>query len=110
MTLYWRNQAVIDAGIVPKLIKFLGRDDNQHLQFEALWTLTNIASGNSQQTMTVVQAGAVPIVVHLFNSTNEDVREQAAWFLGNVAGDGPRMRVQGRRDHDTNRRIHRADS
>ena len=69
---------MIDAGCVPTLVGFLDFDDDPKLQLEAGWALTNIASGTSAQTDTVIDAGALPCFVRLLKiSSSPQVREQA---------------------------------
>ena len=79
--------AVIATGVVPRFVQLLGLDASPKLQFEACWALTNIASGTSQNTRTVIDADAVPQLVRLLDSPDADVRGQSVWALGNIAGD-----------------------
>jgi importin subunit alpha-1 len=80
---------VIATGVVPKLVSFLTEqyDDNPDLQFNASWSLTNIASGTSTHTKIVVDANAIPHFIRLLKSPNDDVREQQMWALGNICSD-----------------------
>jgi hypothetical protein len=83
---------IIDANMLPVLVNCLNYDEQPSLQFEAAWALTNIASGTTAQTQSVVLAGAVPHFLRLLHSPHQNVCEQAVWALGNIIGDGPQCR------------------
>jgi len=84
--------AVIEAGGVADAVRHMTDTGRPRLQFEALWIVTNVASGSTEQTQAVVDAGAVPVLVRLLSSPVADIREQAAWCIGNIAGDSPALR------------------
>jgi hypothetical protein len=85
-------QPVIDANLVPRLINFMQRDDEPHLQLEAAWALTNVASGTTQQTQSIIDKGGIPHFIRLLRSKRPEVAEQAIWAIGNIAGDSPQFR------------------
>jgi importin subunit alpha-1 len=85
-------QQVIDTGIIPRLVQMLSNTDDETLQFEAAWTLTNVASGTTEHTKTIIHHGAIQAFIALLASPNPEVKEQAVWALGNIAGDSPQFR------------------
>jgi len=85
-------QQVIDAGVVPRFIEFLQEDKRPNLQHDTAWALTNIVCGTNENTRFVVDCGAVPFLVELITSPNDEVREQVVWALANISADCPAFR------------------
>ena len=80
-------QMVIDHNIVPKLVNYMRNPDEPHMQIEATWCITNMASGTTQQTASLVEKGVIPIMAAQLKSQNVTLVEQAIWGVGNIAGD-----------------------
>jgi hypothetical protein len=82
----------IAYGALPPLVSFLSDDHDTSMQFEAAWSLTNVASGSHAQTMAVVQHEAHVELVRLLSSQASNVAEQSIWAVGNISGDSPVLR------------------
>ena len=77
----------VKAGTVPKLLRFMNMEGESDLQFESLWALTNILSGDSNHVKVVIEEGAMPYILNLVQHKLQNIRSQALWALGNIAGD-----------------------
>ena len=69
---------MVEKNWTPRLIKWLRLRDRPTLQVEALWALTNIAAGATDNTSVLLQNGVIPTLVSLLDSSNEEVPSPAA--------------------------------
>ncbi|KAI1694020.1 armadillo/beta-catenin-like repeat domain-containing protein [Ditylenchus destructor] len=84
-------QEMVDSGLVVALVKGLDVEDEK-VQFECAWALTNIVSGTSAQTLAVVKAGATQPLLQLAASPSLKLAEQAIWAIANIVGDSTELR------------------
>jgi hypothetical protein len=74
------------AGLVPRLVQFLGHDCSE-LQFEAAGALACFAAnadGRATYADAVFCAGGAPALVQLIRAGDDDTCEQALWALGSL--------------------------
>nr|CAD2125595.1 unnamed protein product [Meloidogyne enterolobii] len=82
---------IIQSGFPLALVQALSVQDEK-VQFEAAWAITNIVSGNSRQTAAMVDAGVITPLLHIISISSLKLAEQALWAIANIAGDSVRMR------------------
>lgn len=77
---------VVQSGIIPILLKNLKIADRQ-LQFESLWSLTNISAGTTNNCKAIILADTLSCISPFLMSEHEEIRDQSLWCIGNLAGD-----------------------
>ncbi|GKY92127.1 hypothetical protein MPSEU_000184100 [Mayamaea pseudoterrestris] len=82
---------MVKMDIVPHLVRFLSMTKHADIVFEAEWTLTNITD-TKLASVVVKQPGAVHCLAKNLGHEDTSVSLQAAWCLGNIAGDKPEYR------------------
>ena len=80
---------IIDYDVVPILLSFFNKKNNEKLQFEAAWAVTNLCSSNNDGICEYVcKCNAIEAFGHLLKTTKHfEIMEQAVWGLGNIAGE-----------------------
>lgn len=60
-------QRIVDAQLVPVLIKLMDQSECMQLQLEATWVLTNVASGESLQCQSIIDKGGLEVLIKILN-------------------------------------------
>jgi importin subunit alpha-1 len=81
-------QAVVDTGVIPRIVSYMSDDENPTAQFQAAWIISNICSSLEEKHIdVVVQSGAIPSLVSLLFGDCEKLCEQSILALGNIAAE-----------------------
>ena len=74
--------------VIKRLVEILAQVGEADIQFKVVWIIINITAGWQEQVRLVVEAGAVPLLIGLLQSRDDDhQQEQAAWALANIIGE-----------------------
>lgn len=76
-------QAIIDSGVVPRLVELLGSDEVSILT-PALRAVGNIVTGNDAQTQTIINCGGLHHLRALLSHKRLNIVKEAAWSISNV--------------------------
>lgn len=91
------TQYILEAGAVPYLRALISHS-NREIQKEACWTLSNIAAGTCDQIQTVLDSGAIPLLVELAlqppAETDAEVRSEACWVVLNATSCGSDAQIE----------------
>uniref|UniRef100_A0A0N4ZAH5 Importin subunit alpha n=1 Tax=Parastrongyloides trichosuri TaxID=131310 RepID=A0A0N4ZAH5_PARTI len=76
-------QAVIQAGVVKRLVQLLGHEDGK-VQTAALRAVGNIVTGTDEQTQHVIDAGSLFMMPKLLMHNKNKINKEAVWFVSNI--------------------------
>uniref|UniRef100_A0A7E4ZUJ3 Importin subunit alpha n=1 Tax=Panagrellus redivivus TaxID=6233 RepID=A0A7E4ZUJ3_PANRE len=82
---------VVNEGLVVALVQGLSVEDDQ-VQYEAAWALTNVVSGTQAHTVAAANAGATKAFIQRASNSNDALAEQCFWGLANIVGDSAVLR------------------
>ena len=98
-------EIMVDNPTCLQLVTNCLENKNTHIQFESLWILTNIASGDSHENFLATQLTTLPdensatgksnidLVCRLLQTTSSnEVVEQCIWYLANLVGGGAEIK------------------
>ena len=84
---------IIDIDIVPRFIQLCENHEYPQLQYESLWVLLNIASGQQKYAAYIITANGHKSVINLLGTSQlYEIKAQAMWALRNISGDANNLK------------------
>jgi hypothetical protein len=88
------NQALLDAGVLSRLVQLLLDPSAFNVQMPVLRCVGNIiANGDEKQTQQVLDANVLAPLAKLLVSTNHSVQKEACWVISNITA-GTHLQIQ----------------
>ena len=84
-------QILLDMDILPGLTQLL-RYSPVEFQYEALWCLINISTGNQAQVAKIKNVGGIDLIIESLDHNMNEIKELAIWNLENISLDSSKMR------------------
>jgi hypothetical protein len=77
-------QAVVEAGLVPRLIKSMKSNDRR-IVTPSLRAVGNIVSGTKEQTQAALNMGCLDVVLHIMENTHDTgIMKECCWTISNI--------------------------
>ena len=83
-------QIILDMDILPLIIQLLNNSPVE-FQYEALWCLINISSGNQAQVAKLKNEGGIDKILELLDHNMNEIKELAIWCIENISLDSSKM-------------------
>eukprot|EP00826_Nyctotherus_ovalis_P065520 TRINITY_DN9635_c0_g1_i1.p1 TRINITY_DN9635_c0_g1~~TRINITY_DN9635_c0_g1_i1.p1 ORF type:complete len:519 (-),score=145.95 TRINITY_DN9635_c0_g1_i1:145-1701(-) len=87
-------QEVIDGGVLPLLIRCAQCVEDKEMQSEAVCCLKGVTTGGAEKIYPLVKKNGIEVLGAILANpnSNEYIKEDAAWALGNIAGESSDLR------------------
>ncbi|XP_060174677.1 importin subunit alpha isoform X1 [Lycium barbarum] len=87
-------QAVIEAGVCPRLVELLLSHASPSVLIPALRTVGNIVTGDDIQTQVIIDHHALPCLLNLLTQNyKKSIKKEACWTISNITA-GNRNQIQ----------------
>mmetsp|Transcript_19747 Transcript_19747/g.50133 ORF Transcript_19747/g.50133 Transcript_19747/m.50133 type:complete len:532 (+) Transcript_19747:94-1689(+) len=88
-----QTQAMLNAGLLEKLLHVLKTTSRPNLLKEASWAVSNITAGNKSQLQAVLDSGVMPVLVKLLREGSFDVKKECTWAVSNATSTGSAYQI-----------------